>query len=145
MCKVMEVAEYIINTLDVDQLKLQKLLYYTQAVYMVRNESFEKCMFNNKIEAWMYGPVIPEVYRNYKKYSFDIIPKNKVKKNILTTEQIQTIDMVLEYYGAMTGVELISRTHQEEPWKNVYVPNKKHIIITNESIYNFYKDKLQFN
>ena len=51
------VPEYITN------LKLQKLLYYVQAISL---QVFEKLAFKEKIMAWSYGPVVNEVYQKYK-------------------------------------------------------------------------------
>lgn len=141
MADVKDVANYIINSMEVDNLKLQKLTYYSQAVFMVLNEKTP--LFNEEIEAWQYGPVIPELYRTYKKYGFDTIERVGGSAK-LTAKEIESVDLVLDYYGKMSGVELIGRTHQESPWKDVYDPHKKHIIITKESIYNYYKANLEF-
>ena len=63
----------------------------------------------------------------------------------LSATEIEAVDLALGYYGNMSGVELIGRTHQESPWKNVYDPSKKHIIISKESIYDFYREKFVFS
>ena len=141
MAAVKDVANYIINSIEVDNLKLQKLTYYSQAVHLVLNN--KEPLFNEEIEAWQYGPVVPELYSLYKVNGFDPIP-HVGGGGHLTAKEIESIDLVLEYYGKMSGVELINQTHQEAPWKDVYQPNKKHIIISKESIYNFYKDNYSF-
>ena len=142
MAAVTDVASYIINSMEVDNLKLQKLTYYAQAVYLVQNGN--TALFQEEIEAWQYGPVVPELYALYKKNGFDTIP-HVGGGGHLSAKEIESVDLVLGYYGRMSGVELIGRTHQEAPWRNVYVPNRKHIIITKQSIYDFYKDNLVFN
>lgn len=111
IAKVFEVANYIIDTIPVDNLKLQKLLYYSQAVHMVLNDG--ERLFNDNIEAWQYGPVVVCVYRKYKRCGFDTIkqPKQPAIKSRLISNEIQSIDMVLQYYGGMSGVELIAKTH----------------------------------
>lgn len=141
MADVTEVANYIINSIEVDHLKMQKLVYYSQAVHLVLNN--KEPLFTQDIEAWQYGPVVPELYAMYKKYGFDPIPHVGGSAK-LNAKEIESIDLVLSYYGKMSGVDLINQTHQETPWKSVYVPNKKHIIITRDSIYNFYKDNYSF-
>lgn len=40
-------------------LKLQKLLYYQQGFHLA---VFGIPLFNEDVEAWMYGPVVPDVY-----------------------------------------------------------------------------------
>jgi len=47
----------------ISNLKLQKLLYYAQAWHLV---NFDVPLFGDSIEAWDFGPVIPNVYRQYK-------------------------------------------------------------------------------
>ena len=62
---VIDVSSYIINYSNqinhpINNLKLQKLLYYVQAATLVKTG--RKC-FNSKIVAWQFGPAIPEAYR----------------------------------------------------------------------------------
>ena len=49
---------------DTSNLVLQKLLYFIQAYCLV---VLNRAAFDEKIEAWMYGPVIPEAYYNVKR------------------------------------------------------------------------------
>lgn len=143
MCKATKVAEYIINTIPVDNLKLQKLLFYSQAVHLVLNN--KKPLFEDKIEAWMYGPVVPNVYKKYKKFGYEILQPSQNQKTSLTDSEIKSVDMVIDYYGNMSGVQLVAKTHQESPWKDVYVANKKNILITNQSIYDYFVNQFEFD
>lgn len=145
MAKVLDVANYIIDALPVDNLKLQKLLYYSQAVHMVLNDGEQ--LFSDNIEAWQYGPVVVCVYRKYKRYGFDTIkqPKQPAIKSKLTPSEILSIDMVLQYYGGMSGVELIAKTHQESPWVDAYVPNVLHTVISPDAILQYFKANLKFD
>ena len=66
----LDVAQYIINeTLNkgypVSNLKLQKMLYFVQGVMLV---NYGRPAFEDRIEAWQYGPVVPEVYFAYSSY-----------------------------------------------------------------------------
>ena len=51
---------------DLTNLKLQKMLYYAQAEYMKANNG--QVLFEDKIEAWKHGPVVPSVYNLFNKY-----------------------------------------------------------------------------
>lgn len=139
-----DVAKYIIGLMPVDNLKLQKLLYYSQAVHLVRMEAL---LFSDEIQAWRYGPVIPNVYRIYKDFGFEIIKSNDDDHTDkqLTDGQLKSIDMALEYYGEMSSIRLVNETHSEDPWKNVYDENKRDIVITTESMFNYYKDVLEIS
>lgn len=47
---------------------------------------------------------------------------------LLTSEQIETISAVLEFYGDMNPQELIDLTHKERPWleaRGKLYPNEK--------------------
>lgn len=47
-------------------LKLQKLLYYAQGVFLAYTGG--NSLFDENIMAWEHGPVVPEVYTQYKPY-----------------------------------------------------------------------------
>ena len=49
----------------ISNLKLQKLLYYAQGCYLAIKG---KPLFFEKILAWAHGPVVNEVYQEYKHY-----------------------------------------------------------------------------
>ena len=58
-------------------LKLQKMLYYQQGFHLAY---FGTPLFDDEIEAWMYGPVVPSVYNHYKGNGRNgIIPDNEIK------------------------------------------------------------------
>jgi uncharacterized phage-associated protein len=141
MTTAFEVSKYIIKSLPVDNLKLQKLLYYSQGVYLVLHD--KKPLFNEVIEAWDYGPVVPLVYQAYKEHGFDIIPPVD-DESTLDFEEMKAVDMTLACFGELSGTVLIGQTHYEAPWKNAYRKGRPSGIITNESMYNYFKDALDF-
>lgn len=67
---------YLIVNISVDNqnfisnLKLQKLLYLMQVACI---REFKTSLFDNRIEAWKYGPVVPEVYREFSKFGGGVI------------------------------------------------------------------------
>jgi uncharacterized phage-associated protein len=113
MAKAHDVAAYIISKLrSVDAMKLQKLLYYSQAWSLVWDG---RPMFSSRIEAWANGPVVREVFKAYQ-------GKYKVSKakfgdpGALKDVERETIDAVLKFYGSKTGFYLSELTHRERPW-----------------------------
>jgi uncharacterized phage-associated protein len=144
MTSAKEVAKYIIKSISVDNLKLQKLLYYGQAVHLVLNNKTP--LFWEDIEAWDYGPVVPQVYKEYRWHGLEILPPPKNNNSLkLTAVEIMSVDMVLDYYGDMSGVALISQTHQETPWLQTYRPGWPSAVIPNDLIYDFFKDTIEFS
>lgn len=73
---VLDVSRYVINYCNknnywVSNLKLQKILYFVQALFITTKGV--EC-FIEEIEAWDFGPVIPEVYKECRKYGGNNIP-----------------------------------------------------------------------
>ena len=68
MYSAVDVARYIIwyckrQGYSISNLKLQKILYFVQAEFLVNTG---KPCFSEEIEAWDFGPVVPEVYHEFK-------------------------------------------------------------------------------
>lgn len=59
--------------------KLQKMLYYAYAWTLTltneKEDDLSNKLFSDKFEAWVHGPVIPEIYQAYKEYGYTNIPK----------------------------------------------------------------------
>lgn len=104
--------EYITN------LKLQKLLYYVQAYSLL---IFGKKAYNEKIIAWSYGPVVEEIYQEYKnKHSNGIKVKPEEIAEISNGLE-KIIEKVVDAYGGIEATELIDFTHEEEPWDKTMI------------------------
>ncbi len=116
MANVFDVAKYILQQKgEMTAMKLQKLVYYSQAWSLVWDE---KPLFPEKIEAWASGPVVPELYQVHRgafainEAMFGGEPKK------LTKDEKETIDAVIKTYGDKPSQWLSDLTHIEEPWKN---------------------------
>lgn len=126
---VLDIAKYVVyksylSGNPVDQLKLQKLLYYIQAEFLVMYS--EKC-FNEKILAWRFGPVVEEVYNKYRKYSsMDLYPVSNytIENSGIEALHIELIDNVIERYSNLSSWGMVQKTHKEEPWINTKQSNE---------------------
>ncbi|MDE0396622.1 MAG: DUF4065 domain-containing protein [Candidatus Poribacteria bacterium] len=94
-------------------MKLQKLVYYSQAWSLVWDE---KQLFEEDIEAWANGPVIKDLF-DYHRGMYEISAMPIGNSRLLNQEQQETIDAVLEYYGDKSAQWLIELAHMEDPWK----------------------------
>jgi len=112
---VFDVAAYILDKLgNMTTMKLQKLVYYSQAWSLVWDE---KPLFPEPIEAWANGPVVKKLFAFHRgQYEIDFMPIGN--KDLLSKEETDTIDSVLEFYGDKKSQWLIQLSHMEEPWKN---------------------------
>lgn len=111
----MDVAEYLLGAAGhMTAMKTQKLLYYVQAWSLVWRE---KPLFDDRIEAWAAGPVIPTVYQEHRgRYLVgpgDLVPSPRS----LDDEERAICDVVLRHYGHLSAEALSDLTHVEEPWR----------------------------
>ena len=119
--KAIIIAQYFIkkNEKDhkgLDNKKIQKLLYYSQAWNLVFNK---KPFFSDKIEAWIHGPAILEVWKNFKDFDFTI-PHPEISEdsfNFLKKEEKELLDDVWRVYGKFDGDYLEVLSHNESPWQ----------------------------
>lgn len=114
----LEIAKYVINhehkeNREITNLRLQKLLYFVQAKILV--ETGNPC-FDDEMQAWEYGPVVPVVYDAYKKFgNLPILEEQEMKENI--EESIQNnIGEILNYFGSTPTFGLVQITHNQTPW-----------------------------
>ena len=95
-------------------LRLQKLVFYAQSAAMALKG---KPLFEEKIEAWTHGPVIPEVYAELKKYkSSGISEYNEESIQKISKEDSKILEQVYEIFGEYSAWGLRNLTHSEEPW-----------------------------
>lgn len=114
MADVHDVASYILEKLGpITAMKLQKLVYYSQAWSLVWDE---KPLFPERIEAWAMGPVVPDLYRRHRGMYY--VPSIEGNPAVLTDVEKETVDAVLGFYGNKTSQWLSNLTHQEDPWRN---------------------------
>jgi len=115
-----QVADWYLAQDSMSPKKLQKLLYYAYAwVLTLTNEDdhhLDNQLFNDHFEAWVHGPVLPEIYRKYREYGYHNIPK-QVNVPQFSDEVEDILQQVWEEYGSYTADELESITHQEKPWR----------------------------
>jgi uncharacterized phage-associated protein len=113
MASVHDVAAYILQKRGrMTAVKMQKLVYYAQAWSLVWDEA---PLFPEKIEAWVNGPVVPELYNAHRgQFFIDGWPQGNPE--VLTPVQKETIEVVMNYYGNKSSAWLSELTHREAPW-----------------------------
>jgi uncharacterized phage-associated protein len=115
MATAHDVANYILKKLGrMTAMKLQKLVYYSQAWSLVWDE---KPLFRERIEAWVNGPVVPNLYRVHRG-QFDVKDWPHGDPDKLSGLQRETVDAVLDFYGDKSSQWLSDLTHSEQPWRD---------------------------
>ena len=95
-------------------------------------------LIKQDVEAWKYGPVIPELYQAIKQYRSSPVKEISCKEEKIDERFIDVIDQVYKIYGTFTGIELSMLTHEKNsPWEITWNSGKS--IISNDLIAYYYK------
>ena len=117
-----QVADWFLSRINTESgdtispLKLQKLVYYAQAWHLT---VFNTPLFDEKIEAWMHGPVAPSVYYRFQEVCRDCvieIENIEIEKVDFSPESEQLLSEVYAIYGEHSASYLEALTHNETPW-----------------------------
>lgn len=104
-------------------------------------------LFNDRIQAWIYGPVVYDVWANFKfmKRS-SVIPDSRVVQLDLDNLVFDHLNDVWKSYGHLSGSDLVDLTHNDLPWKNsrkgllTNQPSDKDVIINQDTTADFALD-----
>lgn len=120
MATVFDVARYILNRIGtMTTMKLEKLVYYCQAWSLAWDGV---PLFEEDFQAWANGPVCPELFATHKGcFILESNYYNNYEPYPFTTNQIETMNVVLEDYGDKEPRWLSELTHKERPWRETRV------------------------
>jgi uncharacterized phage-associated protein len=145
MSSVFDVADYFLCLQECDvgdyisNLKLQKLCYYAQGFHLAGRG---KRLFQNDIEAWQHGPVVPELYNKYKSYGSGELPVSEDFSTADFPEDIKDLlGEVYQQYGQYSAWRLRDMTHQESPWRNA--KKRKDRLVSDHDMVEFFKPRLE--
>ncbi|MBF0401936.1 MAG: SocA family protein [Magnetococcales bacterium] len=141
-----DVANYFLSMVDddagdlVSNLKLQKLVYYAQGFHLAM---FGRPLFEEAIEAWTHGPVVPSLYHGFKQYGPGPIPRPEEMDFGLFPEELRRfLDEVYNVYGQYDAWKLRNMTHEEPPWRETYDRGVGGVISTS-AMADYFKTQLQ--
>ena len=122
-------------------MKLQKMLYYQQGFHLAY---FGLPLFDEDIEAWMYGPVVPSMYEKYKGNGRKGIEPDRTLDFTFEQKNEQALfNEVCKVYGAYSAIGLMNMTHGEMPWKSTPTGEGTGHIIPKEKMQSFFKKRLK--
>jgi len=148
MVKVQDIADYFIWLANytgsfISNLKLQKLVYYAQAWYLAIHD---KPLFDEDFEAWIHGPVIPELYNEYCEFKWKPILK-EVDEPKFSEEIKQFLDEVTDVYFRIDAYELEQMARSEAPWiearGDLPTDASCNEIISKESMREYFKPRVE--
>lgn len=125
-----DLAKYIVNKCykdnkPISNLQLQKIMYYIQKDFLHRTGYVA---FDDLIEAWQFGPVVPNVYYHFCGYG--AMPITITYDCINIAEQDKSyIDKIVEEKRDLDPWELVSETHKNgSAWGKSYKYGCKNVI-----------------
>lgn len=120
MYTALKLSKYIVSKCIkeekfISNLHLQKILYFIQKDFLQRG----KIAFNDDIEAWQFGPVVPNVY--YYFCGFGSMPISNLAGTFLIEEDKDAIDRIVEAKRELDPWDMVSETHRAGgAWAQVY-------------------------
>lgn len=95
-------------------MQVLKLVYIAHGWFL---GFYGRPLVNEEVEAWQYGPVIPSLYHDFKRYGGQSIDACGEKHSELDAQARNIIEQVWKGYGHRSGISLSSLTHEPgSPW-----------------------------
>lgn len=113
MESIYDVARYFLRKESMTHKKLEKICYFAQAWFLA---NYGEPLVPNRFEAWVHGPVCPDLYSKYRGWGWESIPQEKQEVTFEDERVKGFLNQVYETYGDYTADELERITHSEEPW-----------------------------
>ena len=142
---------------ELTPMKLQKLVYIAHGWHL---GLFESPLVDEDIQAWKYGPVIPSIYHEAKKYGSRQISQRLLEVSALGINRptltnandddalsISLLQIIWDRYGHLDGIALSNLTHKADtPWSKTWGNMQKEGLhrsrISNSDIQKHYAGKV---
>ena len=121
----------------ISEIKLQKTMYFLFAYwggFIAKNKSdeveekldYSKYLYKDIIKAWVYGPVLPEIYKLNKKGKLGNyrVPEEALFKDKEFVRE--TIDSIMYDLFELSDFKLVSLSHEDNCWKNNFDVNSEY-------------------
>jgi uncharacterized phage-associated protein len=146
----MDVARFLIRLAAEDleseglsQMRLHKLMYFSQGWSLAWRD---QPLFDGPIEAWVHGPVVKDIYREFKHHGNRPIPVDSEPVQLEAEEQ-SLIESVWRGYRGFSAAGLRKKTHHELPWiharQGCNDDQRSNQVIPSDDMRRFFKDQIQ--
>lgn len=127
-------------------LKIQKLLYYAQGIYLAINDS---PLFAEEIEAWENGPVVSSVYHKFSHKKANVINPKESNVSLKVIDIIesnskakQALELTYRNFAIYTAWQLRNLTHAVgSPWDQMYEQGKN-VVIPQDLIKDYFQKEI---
>ena len=156
---VRKIANAILDQADqrgypVTNMALNKLLFFAHGWFLALHE---RPLVSSSFEAWQFGPVHPQVYRQFKvnddqpirgrAHGLDVSTGCSVRVEYdLSVLELEHVAKIVDFYAGQSAVRLSQISHEEgAPWDQVWrgTGSCPGMTISDESTRFYYKSKLK--
>lgn len=161
----MDIANYLIclankSEKNITNLQLQKILYFVNAKYLVENNGAP--LMTEKFDRWAYGPVLYEVYSNFRNFGAQPITEPAGVYNFNSSDPFnaefkpfdpsyisdKVKETATDVFNALIDIkafDLVGYTHNESIWSDYKkeIENRNAPKYENEEIFEFFRKNPQ--
>jgi uncharacterized phage-associated protein len=133
-------------------MKLQKLIYFAHGWHLAL---YNEPLINERVQAWKFGPVIPSVYHEFKRFGYSPITctafddtDDGIELSRDDKRTISLLNRIWDVYGKFTAIQLSNMTHDPgTPWQKTWQSGEgmPELRIDNEIIKNNFLAKTKKN
>ena len=125
------------ENITISPMKLQKLVYILYKEYL---KLTGKSLFSERFEAWQYGPVLPNIYNEFKSYrgtpikSYSLDADGGITKvNVIPMSDFDyVLNDVWNKYKKFDGIELSNFTHKKDTAWEKSIKNETYFLDDND-------------
>ncbi len=149
---IYKIVTWFLHTKEMTHKKLQKLLYFSYGIYLYENNKDENNLtnrlFSNHFEAWVHGPVDPDIYEMFKYAGINQLHIETDDIYVFSEKVMEALNKTLDKYGSFDADTLEDITHKQSPWINArkgLQPNEpSNNRLEDKDIYLTFKEILEF-
>lgn len=119
----LNIAKYTVNKCaeegqPISNLHLQKILYFIQREFLKN----DRIAFSDRIEAWQFGPVVPDVYYHYCGFGAMRINRNySVSLDNFNERDLDMLDCIIAEKSRIFPWDLVEETHEKgKAWDIIF-------------------------
>lgn len=119
-------------------LQIIKLVYFCHGWML---GLYERALISQPVKAWLYGPVVVDVYRDLRRYGGKPVTDRigRVDNTEFDDDEADLIGQVHSEYGPLSGIELSKLTHAPgTPWHKIWRQSGRNSTIPNKLIRRHY-------
>lgn len=124
------------NSFD-GNMKLQKLLFFSQLIYMCENNG--KTMYDDEFNAFEHGMVLDNVRKEYQN-NYTTLAKCNTKTSNIPETVLNALILTKEIFGNCSAKELSEMSHEFKSWNKYFNQS-----INEYGCYNMAKSKIPYD